>query len=72
MMTKFSLGHLLYEMSYGQELFDAKPGKLHFEYCSRSVEVGEVCPMHDLKFFVSAWCSAVCTPLNIYMFVMLS
>ena len=37
------LGHLLYEMSYGQELFDAKPGKLHFEYCSRSVEVGEVC-----------------------------
>lgn len=29
-------------MAYGQELFDAKPGKLHFEYCSRSVEVGEV------------------------------
>ncbi|CAB3987658.1 slowpoke-binding -like [Paramuricea clavata] len=35
-------GHLLYEMSYGQELFNAKPGKLHFEYCSRSVEVGEI------------------------------
>ncbi|XP_046855898.1 slowpoke-binding protein-like [Xenia sp. Carnegie-2017] len=35
-------GHLLFEMSYGQELFDAKPGKLHFEYCSRSEEVGEI------------------------------
>ncbi|XP_028416009.1 slowpoke-binding protein-like [Dendronephthya gigantea] len=35
-------GHLLYEMAYGQELFDAKPGKLHYEFCSRSVEVGEI------------------------------